>query len=184
MYEWIPEKTNNTAKKLIILLFAGAAALMFATAAIPDVPYRWVFQLISLGMLTGAIFLTTRYVTKMFIYRLESDSDGGVDLSVTEASSNGRRRVTVCRVGLSGVRECVLCDLSDAQSKSIQEKIKSSGCKLFDYCSDFRPQRSIYLTVEEGTEKLILRLAYEDRLFSILSDAVRPDPSESAEADE
>lgn len=184
MYEWIPEKTNNTAKKLIILLFAGAAALMLVTAAIPEVPFRWVFQLIALGMMTGAIFFTTRYVTKLFIYRLENDSEGEVDLTVTEAASNGRRRVTVCRVGLSGVRACVVCDLSESDGKSVQAKIKASKRKLFDYCPDLGPAKSIYLTVEEGGEELILRLSYDEKLFSILSGAVRSEPLENGEADE
>ena len=165
-YEWIAQKTNKTARNLVIVLLVGAFVLMMIPTAIPTLPFRWVVQLIALCLMTAGIFITTRYLTKMFMYRIVNDGDG-VDLTVTEASSNGRRQVTVCRVGCSGIRRCKV--LSAEEEKAERAALKKERIKQFDYRSDLLPAKSLLVVVEEGGEELCLLLAYEETLASWLT---------------
>ena len=103
MHQWIPQKSNETARNMILLLFCGAFALLALTSLFGDIPFRWAFQTVALLLLTAAIFLVTRYMTKRFTYRIEPDGEDAYDLTVIESSANGKRAVTVCRIGLHHV---------------------------------------------------------------------------------
>ena len=171
-YEWIPSKTNQTARNLVFVLIVGAFALMAIPAAIPTLPFRWVIQLLALALLTAGIFMTTRYLTKIFLYRIVGEGDD-LDLTVTEAASNGKRQVTVCRVGLRGIRRAVILSSREEEKKE-RAVLTKNRTKQFDYRPDLHPAKSILVIVEEGGEELCLLLAYEERLASYLS----PDQSE------
>ena len=174
MYEWIPKKRNQTARNMIFLLFGGAAVLLLVTMAVPGVPFRWAFQLIALGLLTASLFLVTRYLTKCFVYRIIEDGEGGYDLTVTETATNGKRAVTVCRVGMRNVLSVVRLDLSDGGASLAKWKeIKKKRGRIFDYCADFRPTVSVLVTVREGGEDLMIRLSPEDELTALLERAAR-----------
>ena len=166
-YEWIPAKSNAIARNLVIVLFVGAFALMAIPTAIPTLPFRWVVQLIALFLLTAGIFITTRYLTKLFIYRIVSNGER-LDLTVTEAASNGKRQITTCRVGLSGIRRVCILDSAEADKRE-REALKREKLKQFDYRPDLRPAKSILVIVEEGGEELALFLAYEEKLASWLT---------------
>ena len=166
-YEWIAQKADKTARNLVTVLLVGAFALMLIPTVIPTLPFRWVVQLIALCLMTAGIFMTTRYLTKMFIYRIVSDGEE-LDLTVTEASSNGKRQVTVCRVGLSGIRRQVILTSVDEEKKE-RALLKKSQVKQFDYRPDLRPAKSLLVIVEEGGEELALILAYEEKLASWLA---------------
>lgn len=166
MFELTPKRTNTTARKMILLFFLGSAALIVTTMLVPTVPFRWIFQLVAVLLLTAGVFLTTRYVTKLFIYRIQ---DG--DLTVTEANSNGKRQITVCRVGLSGILSVTEQDTAGAAKEQIQA-LKKKRVKLFDYTVDLEPARSIFVIVSEGGEELALRLSYDEALLALLKDAV------------
>jgi hypothetical protein len=170
MYEWIPKKTNNTADKMILLLFGGSAALVLLTTLAPAIPYRWVFQLLAMGLLAAAIFLVTRYRTKSFLYRVGDDGDGGVDLSVTETAPNGKRAVTVCRVGLGNILKLYELDLSDggASAATWRELTRRRG-KIFDYAIDLRPTRFLVVVAREGGEEVRIRLSYLPELCELLA---------------
>ncbi len=176
MYEYIPQKSNRTARRLILLFFAGAAALFLLTVLFPTVPFRWVFQLIALGILTAAIFLVTRYVTKLFIYRIETASEGEHDLTVTEAAANGKRAVTVCRIGLSHIQSCRIVETAEADA--LLKQLKKEHIRLYDYTVDLRPAQSIFLLTDEGGETLALRLSYDTTLFGLLRPAEETDSAD------
>ena len=139
MFEWIPQKTNKTAQTVILLLFVGAAILLAFPMILPGLPFRWRVQLLALGFLTAAIFLTTRYVTKMYIYRVLDDGEGERDLTVTETKVGGKARLTVCRVALSHICRRDLLENFDSTDW------KKGGKKIFDYRVDLRPAKSILL---------------------------------------
>ncbi len=174
MYEWIPKPRNQTARNTIFLLFGGSAALLLVTVAFPQVPFRWGFQLVALGLLTAAVFLVTRYLTKRFIYRIVEDGEGGYDLTVTETASNGKRAVTVCRVGMDHVLSVQRLDLSDGgDSLAKWNATKKKRTKIFDYCMELRPTVSALVLVREGGEELLLRLSPEEELIALLEQAAR-----------
>lgn len=173
MYEWIPKKQNKTAEKMTLLLFGGAAAICFLTVIVPEIPFRWAFQLLALILLTAAIFFVSRYRTKGFIYRLIEDGEGKWDLTVTETALGGKRPVTVCRVGLDGLRLLTVLDLSDGgASLAAWNEIKKKGRKIFDYCPDFRPTESVVAVFSEGGVEYTLRLAPVEELTAILRRSV------------
>lgn len=168
MMQWIPQKSNKTAKNMILLFFGGAFALFAVTTAVPTVPFRWVFQTVALVLLTAAVFLVTRYLTKLFIYRVEQGGEGSTDLTVTEAAANGKRPVTVCRVGLEHICSVILLDFSDSgASLDTWKDFKKGRKKIYDYRVDLRPVKSILLTVTEGGEELYLLLSYEAELLDL-----------------
>ncbi len=176
MYEWIPTKNNRKAMNLILCLFLGAGLLMATTVAFRGMPYRWAFQLLALGLLTAAIFLTTRYVMKSFLYRVVSDGQGGHDLTVSELTSGGRRQITVCRVGLSGIYERILLDFTDGGASATRwHQIKKQRRKIFDYSADLKPDKSIVLYLNEGGEDLTLRLDYDEALWNLLTPTPKED---------
>lgn len=169
MYEWIPSRTNKRAQNAILVLFLGAALLFFIPSLIPTIPFRWAVQLLAIGVMTAAIFLVTRYVSKIFIYRLVECEDGTVDLTVTEAKSGGRGQITVCRVGVSRILSCcVLDESSDAHARDRISELKKQKKKLFDYCIDLHPTKCILILVREGGEELCLLLSYSDELLARL----------------
>lgn len=165
MYEYSPKRTNTAAQRLILLFFLGAAALILITMLVPTVPFRWVFQLIAIGLLTAAIFLVTRYVTKLFLYRIENG-----DLTVTEADARGKRQITVCRVSVANIQSLERLDEPNVADAALSD-LKKQKIKLFDYTADLRPADSILLVVREGGEDLAIRLSFDEILFGLLGDA-------------
>ena len=136
---------------------------MLLTFLFPGVPLRWVFQMVALALLTVGIWLLTRYVTKIFIYCI----DEAGDLTVTEANTKGKRRVTVCRVAVAGVRRRTVIR-SDEELKRLRKKLRSEGKRYFDYVTDYRPSESILIEVNEGNERFGIRLSYDERLYAML----------------
>lgn len=176
MFEWIPQRTNTTARKMILLFFLGSAALILVTMLVPGVPFRWVFQLLAIILLTAGVFLTTRYVTKLFIYRIDQG-----DLTITEANTNGKRQITVCRVAISGILSVTVSE-SASEAKEQIRALKKQHIKLFDYTADLQPATSMFVTVREGGEELALRLSYDRALCELLQTAVTQDsPANSAD---
>ena len=174
--QWIPKKSNQTAKHMILLLFGGSFCLLAVTYAVPEVPFRWAFQTVALLLLTAGVFLVTRYLTKMFIYRAEETDQGTLDLSVTESATNGKRPVTVCRIGMEHIQRVTLLDFSDGgESLQAFKAFKKGRRRIYDYRVDLKPTRCILLSVNEGGEELYLLLSYEADLFSLLSRYGRED---------
>ena len=169
MRQWIPQKSNQTARNLILLLFGGAFALLAITTLMGDYSFRWIFQTIAILLLTAAVFLTTRYLTKLYIYRMEENGEGEPDLTVTESATNGKRPVTVCRVSLHHIESVRLFDFSDGgASLAAWKKFKTGRKRIFDYRIDFRPTIFLLVTVKEGGETLHLLFSHMEDLSELL----------------
>ena len=168
-YEWVAQKSNHKARNLVFVLLAAAFVFMLIPMIFPAMPFRWGIQLIALCLLTAGIFMTTRYLTRLYIYRIVGEGDA-LDLTVTEAASNGKRQITVCRVALSRIHRLAVFD---AATPDVEKKerglLKGRHIKQYDYRPDLRPEKSIFLIVEEGGEELGLFLSYDEELFSQLS---------------
>ena len=169
MFEYIPQRTNKTAEKVILILIVGAAALFGMTVAFPTISYRWVFQLLAIGMLTLILFLVTRYVTRSYLYRVCEREDGARELEILERQGNGKRQLTVCRVSLTGAVSLTLLDLCDGgKSEALLATHKREKKRIFDYCVDLQPEKSCLLQCNEGGEELWIRLNYDPRLWDLL----------------
>ncbi|MBQ9086766.1 MAG: hypothetical protein IJY47_06225 [Clostridia bacterium] len=177
MYQWIPPKNNKTAQKIILILLVGAAVLFGMTALLPDMAYRWAYQLIAIGLLTLSLFLVTRYITRSYLYRICEGEDGARDLEIVELTGNGKRQTVVCRIGLGGITQLTLLDLSDGgKSETLLAEYKRDKKKIFDYCVDLQPSKSCLLRCREGGEELTLRLEYDPILFEHLTPVAAKTP--------
>ena len=164
MYRLMPKKTNNKAQKIVAILFFAAAALMLLSAVLKGVmPYVWTIQLLSICFLVGAIFLVSRYLTKIFVYEI-AQSDGGIDFAVSESYTSGKRFVTVCRIGLNTVQKTILLD--GERGKSELAELKSKKYRVYDYRPDLLPEKSIALVSDEGGNDIVILLAYDGELLS------------------
>ena len=167
----MPEKNKNRLNGIVMLLI-GAAALMFLTPMVfTDIPFRWVIQLFGMLSLVAVIFIITRYIAKSFIYTIWQNDDGSLDMTVCELI-NGKKRTTVCRIGLEGITEAHLIHTENSDEK-IQEKQLSANAraerrKSFDYSHDIGASPVCVLLVRECGEELYIKLSANDELYSYL----------------
>ncbi len=174
MYELIPQRNPKTVQRLILLLFVGAVAIMGITSVFPELPFRWIFQTVGIILLTMGIFMM-RYLTRVYIYRILTEGEGKADFCVIEANAKGKRQVTVCRIGLSNIKERILLDETEGEEAKRQRDEARKGKKYFDYCVNFRPRKSFLIIAEEGGEEFVLRLEYEQTLYELLVPVEKPE---------
>lgn len=163
MFELIPEKTNKRARNLVILFLVAAALLLVIMKFLEGIPFLWVIQLADILLFVAAVALLTRYVMKKFIYRVEP-TDNGADLTVTEAAANGKRQVTVCRIGLGSIKD--VRELSGEECRL--REVRKEKLPIYDYRPDLYPERSILIRTDEGGREVYVCLAYDERLLSLL----------------
>jgi hypothetical protein len=167
IYECAPKKDTKRLTVLTTALFIGAVVMLGVTFAFKDIPYRWAFQLIGLGMLTIGIFYLTRYIKRSFIYALVK-TDNGTDLTVTEI--NGRHVITVCRVAVENIEEIyTACPTDSLETKEAMSKAKSNKRKFFNYTVDMFGDKCIFILVTECNEPISLKLSYDEGLMEALS---------------
>lgn len=185
MYQWIPPKKNGSAQKSVVILLCGAVLLFGITVVLPQIAYRWAFQLIALGLLTLSLFLVTRYLTRSYLYQITEDGKGGWDLEVVELTAKGKRRLTVCRISLGGISRLTLLDLSDGgKSETLLATYKKDKKRIYDYCVDFQPTKSCLILCREGGQEQLIRLEYDPTLFQLLSPTVREGSEDVEDAED
>ncbi len=166
MYEVTPNKSNRRAHYTAAILLIAAFTAMFFTA-IPGLPYRSIMQFASLVMLAFSILMMTRYTLCSYSYAIILDEDE-YDLTVSELKR--KSRITVCRVGLSGIEQVTLAKSADKE-QSAKLKGDSKGRKTYNYCVDLSPAEYIHVLTEECGERIAIKLSYDQRLFEILKRA-------------
>lgn len=166
IYEVSPTKDVRRLTILTSALFIGAVIMLGVTFAFKDIPYRWAFQLIGLGMLTIGIFYLTRYLKRSYVYSLIK-TDNGVDLTVTEIS--GRHTITVCRISTANIEEIyTACPADSQQMKEAMAKAKANKRKQYNYTVDMFGDKCIFLLCTECDEPLAIRLSYDEGLMNAL----------------
>ena len=173
MYEYIPPKNLKRISGLVMMLSAAAAVLFLVPSYFNEIPFRWSFQLCGICIIGVIIYLTTRYVTKSYIYRIipREDSDGAVvgqDFTVTEVS--GKSQITVCRIGLENIS--AVMRIEPRSEKGIKEAIIAEKRHKFIYVCDITPPIKCCIFAEECGEPLAITITADDRLFEILGEAL------------
>ena len=174
IYEYIPTKNLSRLSGLIIISLSLAAALFAMPLLVPTIPFQWVFQLLSVVFLVVALYLYTRYVAKNFAFSIiaDEDGDGECDLTVCELSNGNRRRITVCRIGISSIYESHLLHPEIAEESNKQKELlaraRAEHLKLYDYCHDINPSPILILLVEECGEKILIKLSPDEMLLKYL----------------
>lgn len=167
MYEYIPQGSNKNAKNIISLLILGGFAIMLFTMMAENVPFKWVLQLIGLVLMAVGVLLMTRYVSRSFIYRVDT-TDEGTDLTVIELQR--KSRITVCRISLSNIKDVHVMSISDKeQEKALVSAFKTDGRKRFNYCIDLNPEKFMWIVADECGEEVAVKLTYDEKLCEIIT---------------
>ena len=167
MYEYTPKRENLKAAHLILLMLVGGFLLLGLTAALPALPFRWIFQLVGIACLAVGIFLYTRYFTKAFTYSVMPRDDGSLDFCVTEC---GRKsRITVCRLSLASVERVEVLSADDrARAKTLKKELRAEGRKLYFYTVNLAPSSLCYLVATECSQPLVVVLEPDETLLKML----------------
>lgn len=162
MYEYKARRGNKRAA-MITLLSSGIAAICLLCGTLFG-SLRGIAEIIGLFMVAFAILIASRYLLKDYVYRLEMTEEGRVDLTVTELQ--GRRRITVCRIGLDEIGE-ILVEAPETR-KEVRARLKEM--KRYDYCVDLSPTRSLYLIFSDGDRTVSVRIVPDERMEKLLTD--------------
>ena len=172
VYEYRPEKNNTRIFGIMMIMLSLGAAFFVTPLLVPSVPFHWLFQLLGVVAIIAVIYLLTRYVAKSFVYAVIED-DGQLDFTVTELTNGGRKAITVCRVAIANITELQVFDLRDGEQKLCEKEIWAEAHresrKCYDYCHDIKTTPVCLIALEECGEPLLIKIAAEDRLCSLLS---------------
>ncbi len=165
IFEFIPKKNTNKLTMITAFLLMGAAVIFLVTMLCENMPYRWMLQLLSIGMLGVMIFIVTRYIMKNFVYTVQRTEEGD-DFTVTELQ--GRRSVTVCRIGMSSVEQVTVVERNDRHADMmLKNTVKAQKRKMFDYCADLISDKYICVLANECGTALAIKLSYDESLEAL-----------------
>lgn len=160
MYEYIPNPPKKKAKTVGMTLFILSLVIFFVSG-IKGIAYPAILQTAAIVLMTAAILLVGKYLTRAYRYRVERTS-GEYELIVDEISKTSS--VTVCRLELQK-----LCKV-EAWTKGYKPPKRA---KIYDYCVDVAPTDSYLLTFLDAAfsmngEKIYVRISPDERLIEIL----------------
>ena len=166
IYEYTPEKNTKKLATVTGSLLGGAAILVLMYLFIPRISAPWLFQLLAVGMLMLAVFVTSRYIMKSYVYAIVEEESEKL-LTVTEIQ--GRHTVTVCRLALSGLETAVIVPKGDAVAEAaVKQRIRSEKRKSYNYCADLFEEKFICLFSEESGERIAVKVSWEEKLEELI----------------
>ena len=167
MYQYIPPKAPKKTTGIILLLLAAASVAVFFTTIFPNMPLRWLLQLFAVCVLAAIIYITTRYVTRSYIYKLSPrDDTGAIDFTVTELTG-GKHAVTVCRIGAENITDIFL--VTPENRADMKKKSLADGRKRFIYICDIQPPLTLLIFAEECGEPISIMISANGELAELLS---------------
>lgn len=160
MYEYKVKRKNKAAAITIAFSFAVSAICLFGGRFSGS--FRSVTEIVGLLAFFFAILIMGRYLLREYIYSVEKTENGEVDLTVVEVQ--GKRRTTVCRIGLSEIKEILFED--PVSRGAVRKRLKPM--KRYDYCIDLSPSRSIHLLFSDGDRAVAVRLEPDERMKALI----------------
>ena len=161
---------KNTKKLATVTgaLLGGAVILILMYKLIPNLGTPWMFQLLAVGMLMLAVFITARYIMKGYVYAIVEEENEKL-LTVTEIQ--GRHTITVCRLALSGLETVVIVPKGDKSADmSVKERIRSEKRKSYNYCSDLFEEKYICVFSCESGESIAVKLSWDGKMEKLLDE--------------
>ncbi len=165
MYEYIPNPKTKKAKILGTALFFVSLGL-FLASGIRGLAYRGILQFVAIAMMTAAILIIGRFLTRSYVYRVEKAEDG-YDLIVDELTRS--TRTTVCRLELAKLLR------AEPWTKDTKPP---RGTRIYSYCVDIAPDGSYILCFADGAyapyeKEITLRIQPDERLVEILTSFIQ-----------
>ena len=160
MYEYIPNPPKKKAKTVGMTLFILSLVIFFVSG-IEGIGYPGILQTAAIALMTAAILLVGKYLTRAYRYRVDK-TNGEYEFIIDEISKTSS--VTVCRLELSKLRR------ADAWTKDYKPPKKA---RIYNYCVDVAPTDSYLLTFLDGAfsmngERIYVRISPDERLTEIL----------------
>ena len=175
IYDYTPQKNTKQITGLIICLTSIGIGPFLFSLIIPNLPYKWLFQLLSIILFTAVIFITSRFAAKSFLYSVIKTDNDTLELTVTEITNGGRSKITVCRISVAGIESIERIDRTDKSScdsqKKIEKQAKNDGRKSFNYSPNINPSSICLVLCEECGEKFLIKLECDDTLLSYLKNS-------------
>ncbi len=133
------------------------------------IPYATLLQVIGIAVLSIAVFMTTRYMVRRYVYSIVEAGEGSYDFVVNEISGN--RSKAVCRIAMDEITDFVYSE----NGKTPQKYAGKNGKDIlrFDYCQDFMPKDSHYLYAHLREGKVSIRFSPDKKLVDII-ETLRP----------
>ena len=163
MYEVFPKKKDSTARNLAAILFIVAVIAMYIST-LPGLPLRSLVQLLSVGLIAFGLVIMGRYIFSSYSYAVVRTDEGGCDFIVTEIKR--RSRITVCRISVSGIESVEVLKKGEGERLAALKK----GRKSFDYRVDMMTDRYCCILANECGEAVAIKISYDERLISLLSE--------------
>lgn len=177
MYDYRPPHQNNTAKKVLLCLFAAAAAAFVGSALVPAYPV--ILQAVGLCLFVPIIQISVRFLLTRYLYRLREREDGGTDFEIY-TYRGGAKMQLVCRIGLE--------EITGAAPLGKENREPPRGVKRYHYCPDLAPKEGIVVSLTNGDGDFELLLSpddYLERIFRGAAATLPPqDPGGAAEPGE
>ena len=101
IYEYAPQFPKRR-ERLLCLFFLFLGAALFLSTYLPEIPVRWVFQLLAVASFTAMIMILGMYLMRRYVYTVTEGEGSEPDFVITEYY--GRRKTVVSRVSVSSVR--------------------------------------------------------------------------------
>ena len=175
LYDYEPKKNTKQMTGVILCLVSLGAGPFLFSLIIPNLPFKWAFQLFSIIVLTAVVFIISRFAAKSFLYSIVKTDGDALDMTVTEITNGGRSKITVCRISVAGIERIEKIDRTDAndrnKQKELEKQAKKDGRKSFNYSPNINPASICVILCEECGEKFLIKLEADDTLLSYLKNS-------------
>lgn len=165
MYEFRPQKGNNTAGKAVFCLFVAAGVCLIASAAVPRYPA--ILQALGVCFFVPIIQITVRYLLSRYLYRLRTDDNGHTDFEVY-LYRGGRQMQLVCRIGLE--------EITAARELTAENKKPAKGMKRYCYHPDMSPTAGLVLSVSNGDGDCEILISPDEYLTALFTAGTKSAP--------
>ena len=165
-YSYMPPRDIKKCSLASLIGFVVGFGFMYISGF---VPYSYIFQILGIAVLSVAIFMTTRYMVRKYVYSTMKAGDEDYDFVINEIS--GKRSKAVCRMNMDEITDFIY-----SESGKIPEKYAGKNGKdilRFDYCQDFLPGGAYYLYAELREGKVCIKFSPDAKLAGII-ESLRP----------
>lgn len=165
-YSYIPPRDIRKCSFVSLLGFIFGFFLMYISNLLP---YAYIFQLLGFSVLALAVFFTTRYVVRKYVYSIQKIGEGDYDFVVNEIS--GKRSKVVCRINMDEISDLIFSE--NGKTSSDYAGKKGRDILMFDYCQDPMPRPVCYLYALLREGKVCIKFSPDEKMRVIL-ESLRP----------
>ncbi|MBQ8004903.1 MAG: hypothetical protein IJ303_01145 [Clostridia bacterium] len=127
-------------------------------------PYSTAFQILGIALLSIAIFLTTRYVVKKYVYSIQKAGEGDYDFVVNEV--NGKRSVVACRINIDEIEDFIYS--ADGKMPGKYSGKTGKAILRYNYCQDIFPLDAYYLYANIREGRVCIKFSPDKKLAEII----------------